>query len=394
MLELECAARGARSRGRVIRYHGEEPGEIEEEGSGQGDECERRAPDEAVECPDDDHAGYQEAPEQQGDEGQVTRMDHRECERGGREGRNERPGPPFDDREGEREDRRCKEDPARSRRQGKQLEGAGGRASAATGKSEVGDLRNDQRRASSRTPEHGCSSGVGEQESQRHQHGRQVERRVGDVDAGQPRDQRDCSVPERERVARMEAPVLELVHGAERGERVELGQLAHAGQVEEQVAFNGARRPPDEAGERNGRAENGQPGAAVGPCVHRDLDAPRTNPDAGRQGGSRDERKHDECRGERRAREEEDAEREEDDHEADGEGRGHRDAERAGEAERAQDQPARQQEDEERGHREPQRQPGALRRKEAHETEREERSPGHEYRQGLDAAAGVSGPGG
>ena len=394
VLELDRAARGARLRGRVIRYQGEKPGEIEEEGSGQGDECEGCAPDEGVECPDDDHAGYKEAPEQQGDERQVARMDHRECERGAREGRNERPGPPFDECEGEREDRRCKEDPARGRRQGKQLEGPGGSASAATGQSEVGDRRNDQRRAPSGTPEHGCPSAVGEQKSQRHQHGRQVERDVGDVGAGQPRDQRDSSVPERERVARMQAPVLELVHRPERGQRIELGQLAHAGQVKEPVAFDGARRPPDEAGERDGRDENGEPGAAIGSCVHRDLAAPGTNPDADRQRGSDDDSEHDECRGERRAHEEEDAEREEDDHEADGEGRGDRDAQRAGQAERAQDQPARQQKDEEGPHREPQRQPGPLRGKEAHQPEREERSPSHEHRQGLDAGAGVGGPGG
>ena len=203
-------------------------------------------------------------------------------------------------------------------------------------------------------------------------------------------------MPEGKRVAGMEAAVLELVHGPEHRQRVEFGELAHARQVEEQVAADRPRRPPDEAGERNRGADHGEAGPAVGPRVdgyllpHRAEDEPR-----------HERRRHDHCErdepdDERRGHEEDDAESEEDEHEADGERRGDRDAERPGQPQRAQDQPAGQQEHEERRHREPQSQPGAFSGQEAHEAQRQQRPARHEHgcrRARLDSAAGLGDPG-
>ena len=55
------------------------------------------------------------------------------------------------------------------------------------------------------------------------------------VDAGQPRDEREERVPEREGVAGVQAAVPELVDGAER-QPAEVVELPHAGEVEEVVA--------------------------------------------------------------------------------------------------------------------------------------------------------------
>ena len=195
----------------------------------------------------------------------------------------------------------------------------------------------------------------------------------------------------------MEAPVLELVDRAEHRERVEFRQLAHARQVEEQVATDRARRPPDEAGQRKGGAEHCEADPPVGARVDRYLLAPRAQPGTGRERRSHDDCEDDEPDGERGAHEEDDAEGEQDDHEADGKGRRHRDADRPGQAERPQHEPAGQQEHEERRDGEPQGEADAFGRQEARDPEREQRSPGHHDRQGqarVDSAAGLGDPAG
>ena len=159
----------------------------------------------------------------------------------------------------------------------------------------------------------------------------------------------------------------------------------------------GSRRPPDEAGQRKGGAEHCEADPPVGARVDRDLLAPGTQPGTGRERRSHDDCEHDEPDGERGAHEEDDAEGEQDDHEADGKGRRHRDADRPGQAERPQHEPAGQQEHEERRDGEPQGEADAFGRQEAREPEREQRSPGHHDRQGqarVDSAAGLGDPAG
>ncbi len=71
------------------------------------------------------------------------------------------------------------------------------------------------------------------------------------VDPGDPRNEREEAVPERERVARVEARVGELADALER-EAVELRELPHPREVEEPVALHGARDAEEE--DADGRA--------------------------------------------------------------------------------------------------------------------------------------------
>ena len=63
----------------------------------------------------------------------------------------------------------------------------------------------------------------------------------------------------------MKAAVDELVQAVEVRERVQLDQLAHPSKVEDEVADDRPRRPPNEARERDRGAEDGERGAAVFP---------------------------------------------------------------------------------------------------------------------------------
>jgi hypothetical protein len=86
---------------------------------------------------------------------------------------------------------------------------------------------------------------VGHEQGHRGEHRRLVEHDVGRIDECDAGDEREEAVPERERVAGMEAAVGELVGGVER-ERPEGVELAHAREVEEPVAANLARDVPEQ----------------------------------------------------------------------------------------------------------------------------------------------------
>ena len=96
-----------------------------------------------------------------------------------------------------------------------------------------------------------------EHERERREHARLVLHDGARIDAREPRDEREPAVPERERVARVQASVLELVDRAQR-ERAEVVELAHPAEMEERVALDDPldapeRDPEAEAGERDGR---------------------------------------------------------------------------------------------------------------------------------------------
>ena len=77
------------------------------------------------------------------------------------------------------------------------------------------------------------------------------------VDAGQLGDPGEKPVPERERVAGVQAAVPELVHGVD-PHVVERDQLAHPCQVEERVAVDGPREPPERDPEHRSAGEHEQ----------------------------------------------------------------------------------------------------------------------------------------
>ena len=68
------------------------------------------------------------------------------------------------------------------------------------------------------------------------------------IDAGEPCDEREQAVPERKRVAGVQAAVAELVDRAER-DRAEIVELADAAEVEERVSLWLAREVPEREAE-------------------------------------------------------------------------------------------------------------------------------------------------
>ena len=85
-------------------------------------------------------------------------------------------------------------------------------------------------------------------------------RRAG-IDAGDPRDEREEAVPQRERVAGVQPAVLELVDGAQ-VQVAELDELPHARLVEEAVAGDGALDVPEQPAEHDAPREPDEPRAA------------------------------------------------------------------------------------------------------------------------------------
>ncbi len=91
------------------------------------------------------------------------------------------------------------------------------------------------------------------------------------IDAREPRDERQQLVPERERVARMKAAVLELVDRPQM-QRRQVDELAHTSFVEETVTGDGTfdvpeKPPEDEPDEPDPRARLGARGAPA-PMPH------------------------------------------------------------------------------------------------------------------------------
>ena len=99
---------------------------------------------------------------------------------------------------------------------------------------------------------------VDEHEGERQQHRRQVQERGRRADAGELRDHRDRRMPERERVARVQAAVLELVHRAQR-QVVQGEQLLHPGEVEERVAVVAGDPPERDPGHEPEREHPDRP---------------------------------------------------------------------------------------------------------------------------------------
>ena len=82
-----------------------------------------------------------------------------------------------------------------------------------------------------------------EREHERRQHGRAVPADRDRVDPPKPGDEREQAVPERKRITRVKAAVLELPDVLER-KRAEDLELAHPGEVEEGVSVQD-RHPPE-----------------------------------------------------------------------------------------------------------------------------------------------------
>ena len=134
-----------------------------------------------------------------------------------------------------------------------------------------------------------------EHERERRQDARLVQHDRRRVDPGKLRDESEPPVPERERIARVQAAVLELVHGAQR-ERAEVVELPDAPEVEERVALDDTLEAPERDPER--QADEG--GGALTAVSKEGTTATRLKP--GRRGDraerrcnrARDEHEH-EC---------------------------------------------------------------------------------------------------
>ena len=190
----------------------------------------------------------QEADERHRGEERVRRVHERERDRRGRDRQHLAAPSTRDQREDEREQRRGDQRACDRRRQREEVERARSRA----GEADQPDLGGGRRDARSVRAEERGAGRVGEHDRERGEDRRQVEHDDGRVDVGQPRDHRQPGMPHRERVAGMEAAVAELVDDVERGQ-VERLELPHPAEVEERVAVDRVRRPPDRAREQRRR---------------------------------------------------------------------------------------------------------------------------------------------
>ena len=163
-------------------------------------------------------------------EQRVGRVDERE--RTGRHREGCQPGPRAmgDVREEQRDHRGHEQLPARGRGQGER----GVRPAVPRRQAEHRDLRDQHRDAAPRRPEHLLARLPGDEERDGDEQARLVQHDLRRVDAREPRDHRQERVPEREGVPRVEPAVLELVDRPER-QPAEVGELPHAGEVEEVV---------------------------------------------------------------------------------------------------------------------------------------------------------------
>ncbi len=152
-------------------------------------------------------------------------------------------------------------------------------------------------------------------------------------DAAELRDEREERVPERKRVAGVQASVAELVHGTER-ERAEVVELAHAREMLERVAVDDAGHVPERDPEHEPAGDD--------ECTRRQL-LGRALAAHERDRGDRHDGEQDERQRKRRVHRERDGER--------GGKRGQRPAERRGGAplpERPRHEPSRHEQDERR----------------------------------------------
>ena len=130
------------------------------------------------------------------------------------------------------------------------------------------DRADQGRERSTAAPEDRDPRLVDDRERERAEDAGLVQQHAARVRPGQPRDEREEELPERERVAGMEPAVLELVHRPQ-VQVAEREQLANAGEVEERVAVERARDLPDQHAGEDAEADHAQRPAA------RDDDAAR-----------------------------------------------------------------------------------------------------------------------
>jgi hypothetical protein len=207
---------------------------------------------------------------------------------------------------------------------------------------------------------------VDEQRREGRQHRGEVLDDGGDVDAGEPRHQRQGAVPERKGIARVWPAVRELVHGLDPAELGELGELARATRVHEPV---GAERPRD-PGDGDRVADPGRDHPAEGEQLaagHRER-SPRRG-----ERGQRGEREETDRERDRGSDEQRRRERETERDEAPGERRRQRHHGRPWPAESARDEGARDEEHEARRDGQPQREAETVRRQEPDQCEEERR---------------------
>ena len=173
------------------------------------------------------------------------------AERGGKSER-ERPRPRLQVSEEERDRHRHEQLLRSGRRKSEQ------RPRAAVTRSEAveAELRGEHREAGRRRVEHGDPRLPDDDARERSEQRRLM---LDDDSRVEPRDLRDERVepvPERKRVAGMEAAVLELVDRAQ-VQVAEVDELAHAGEVEEPVAGDDPRDVPEERAEHDSAGEDG-----------------------------------------------------------------------------------------------------------------------------------------
>ena len=187
-------------------------------------------------------------------------MDERESDRRGRDRQHLSAPPSRRQREDEREQRRDDQSPRHCRRQREEVE----RPRAGPREADQPDLGSRDRDSAAVGAEERGAGGVGEHDGERRQDRGHVQHRGRGVDVREARHERNRRMPGRERIARMQTAVLELVHDAERRE-VERLELPHAAEMEEPVAVDRVRRPPHRAPEQRRRAGNARDRDALAP---------------------------------------------------------------------------------------------------------------------------------
>jgi hypothetical protein len=195
-------------------------------------------------------------------------MHEREPRRRGGERERGLPGRVPDEDEEERDDGRHEQLP---RRRAGKLERRV-RAAAAGRERDHADLRSRNRAGEPRGAEDSHPELVRDHDGERREDARLVEDDRRRVDAAELRDEREPPVPERERIARVQPAVGELVDGPER-ERAEVAELADPPEVEERVALHEPLEAPERDPEADARECSGtgaaSPGRGDGGCGER-----------------------------------------------------------------------------------------------------------------------------
>ena len=201
--------------------------------------------------PSEDEAHDREAAERDEQKERIGRMDQREGKRARRQRRDQRQPRRPDEEHRQAHDGRDDQLTGGRRREVERVVGA----AVPRRERDERDLAGQHREASPRRVEEGSTGLEGEQERERHEDRGLVEEHVGRVDPGEPADEREEPVPERERIPRMRSTVGELGDGVQR-EVVELRELPDPGEVEERVPLEGRPEAPDRDREQGAGREH------------------------------------------------------------------------------------------------------------------------------------------